>query len=284
MQTISRRDFLRRSVAGAVGLGVMGLPQKSSASDTLIVPAVVIGSGFGGAVAALRLAQAGVKTVVLERGRRWPIRNDGNTFATFDKPDGRAAWLSESTVGLDPILPIDRYTGVLELIDANGLSRGLRDRAANGVQVRNGAGVGGGSLAFNAIMLQPRRELFQQVFPRHIDYDEMDEIYYPCVRQMIGQSPIPDDILTTDFYISTRVNLEQAENAGLFEGSLVEFAIDWDVVEQEIDPPGNQEAVGDRRSVVVRLEQWSKAERRQELLGHGESDGTGRSAAAACRG
>ncbi len=124
MQTISRRDFLRRSVAGAVGLGVMGLPLKSSASDTLIVPAVVIGSGFGGAVAALRLAQAGVRTVVLERGRRWPIRNDGNTFATFEKPDGRCSWLSdttpiafvESAFGLTPATFRRPYTGLVETI------------------------------------------------------------------------------------------------------------------------------------------------------------------------
>ncbi|HZP02010.1 MAG TPA: FAD-dependent oxidoreductase, partial [Terriglobia bacterium] len=32
---------------------------------------VVIGSGFGGAITACRLAQAGRSVCVLERGRRW---------------------------------------------------------------------------------------------------------------------------------------------------------------------------------------------------------------------
>jgi cholesterol oxidase len=36
------------------------------------VDAVVIGSGFGGAIAACRLAQAGQRVLILERGRRYP--------------------------------------------------------------------------------------------------------------------------------------------------------------------------------------------------------------------
>ena len=37
--------------------------------------AIVIGSGFGGAVSACRLAEAGYRVLVLERGRRWDARD-----------------------------------------------------------------------------------------------------------------------------------------------------------------------------------------------------------------
>jgi cholesterol oxidase len=32
---------------------------------------IIIGSGFGGSVTACRLAEAGARVLVLERGRRW---------------------------------------------------------------------------------------------------------------------------------------------------------------------------------------------------------------------
>jgi choline dehydrogenase-like flavoprotein len=45
--------------------------------------AVVVGSGFGGAVAACRLAQAGVDVAIIERGRRFPPGSgDGSGAAT----------------------------------------------------------------------------------------------------------------------------------------------------------------------------------------------------------
>ena len=222
---LSRRQLLRRGMLGLAGAGVLGARRASAQRDDF-VPAVVIGSGFGGAVAALRLGEAGIDTVVLERGRRWPIRPDGDTFATFEQPDGRAYWLRDRTgeaiLGLPQLeKPIDRYVGVLEVVEGNGIYIGA------------GAGVGGGSLVFNAIIVAPRRELFERIFPPEIDFDQMEDVYYPRVRRMIHSAPIPADILSTEYYRSSRVSLEQAKTAG-FPTRDVDLAIDWDIVRDEI--------------------------------------------------
>ena len=59
---------------------------------------VIVGSGFGGAVAACRLAQAGERVLVLERDRYW----DENTYPsvtgrnwTFDvdEPEQQNGWM-----------------------------------------------------------------------------------------------------------------------------------------------------------------------------------------------
>ena len=55
-------------------------------------PALVIGSGFGGAISAYRLAQAGIETTVLERGLRWPMDHSRDIHSGDFAPDGRAYW------------------------------------------------------------------------------------------------------------------------------------------------------------------------------------------------
>jgi cholesterol oxidase len=225
-QSVTRRAVLKKLGLGLAGMALAGPATRGWARHSDFVPAVVIGSGFGGAVAALRLGQAGIDTVVLERGRRWPIRRDGDTFATFEKPDGRAYWLRERTgeaiLGLPQLeKAIDRYVGVLEVIEGNGIYIGA------------GAGVGGGSLVFNAIIVKPRRELFERVFPRQIDFDEMEDVYYPRVKRILRSAPIPDDVLATEYYRSSRVSLEQARTAG-FPTRPVDLAVDWNIVRDEM--------------------------------------------------
>jgi choline dehydrogenase-like flavoprotein len=50
--------------------------------------ALVIGSGFGGAVAACRLAQAGIDGAIVERGRRYPAGSFPRDLTKLD-----AGWL-----------------------------------------------------------------------------------------------------------------------------------------------------------------------------------------------
>ncbi|MBD2344331.1 GMC oxidoreductase [Anabaena subtropica] len=215
-----RRRFLQNSALFTGGLLTTSLldTRHSMARDEPI-EAVVIGSGYGGSVAALRLAQAGINTLVIERGRRWPITSAQNTFTTFRNPDGRAAWLSPTT--FDGV-PVNIYTGVLE------------SNNEDGILVLRGAGVGGGSLVNNAGMVQPRnRGVFNQVFSGLLKYEDFTNIYYPRVRSIIQPSPIPNDILSTFYYDSTRLFVQEATRAG-FSNYLLDLAVDWDIVREEI--------------------------------------------------
>ena len=165
--------------------------------------ALVIGSGFGGSIAACRLAEAGIKTIVLEKGRRWAITAEQETFCTYREPDGRAAWLNNETVIFDPAKSIESYTGLVE--------RHIED----GITVWTSCGVGGGSLVYNTVLLQPSEKNFNHVFPDEVNYHDMNSIWYPKVAKAIGTEQIPQDVLDSDEYLSSRVFMEQAEQADL---------------------------------------------------------------------
>jgi cholesterol oxidase len=201
------------------------------------IPAIVIGSGFGGSVAALRLAQAGIKTIVLERGKRWTIADPtiNETFATFDSLDGRAEWLNDTGRSQTPAYegkPITKYTGIMECVKHGKYTFLV------------GAGVGGGSLCYGGILIEPPEELWRDQIPQ-IDYQEMQDKYFTKVHETIGSSPIPDDILDSEYYLGLKTLIEQAEKAGfkkcestnngMKDGyTRFKMGIDWEKTREEI--------------------------------------------------
>ncbi|SDU32098.1 GMC oxidoreductase [Gordonia westfalica] len=220
---VSRRTVLR-SAAGAGALAALAATASTAAPATAAPgrTAIVIGTGFGGSVAALRLGEAGFTTTVFERGRRWPIRPDGNTFATFSSPDKRAAWFgNRAGANSATAIPVEPYPGVLDHVEGNG------------IEAVYGAGVGGGSLVFGSFTPVPRRQDFEHIFPAAANYSELLSTYYPRAKRTLGVSPMPADILKHPNYVGPRSWLEVIARYGATP-HFFDFAIDWDIVRAEM--------------------------------------------------
>ena len=235
--SVSRRTFVTASLAAAASAAaapastssLLGLTGTSPTNIPLLREehrVVIIGSGFGGGVSALRLAKAGVTdVVVLERGRRWPTGPNAQTFPNAQNMDERALWYgSIPTVvpGTDrPLLPTD-YAGLLE---AHG---GLN------ITVLNAAGVGGGSLVYQGMTLQPSQAVFEETFPSGIDYRLMDRIHYPRVARMLKVETAPDEVVNSPNYVAPRVFRRNALAAG-YEVEKIPMPIDWDFAIAELN-------------------------------------------------
>ena len=146
---------------------------------------IVIGSGFGGSVAACRLAERGARVLVLERGRRWhpaeyPRARDDPWIWDQRKPE--------------------RYNGWVDL------------RVFGRMTVAQGAGVGGGSLIYANVCVDAAPEVFARGWPAEITADELAP-HYARVAEMLGARPVPAGQRTARF----RLLQEAAQAAGVHE-------------------------------------------------------------------
>ena len=223
---ITRRQFIERISAAGLATSLSGCdPLKIIAPPSHPieieddVPALIIGSGFGGAVTALRLGEAGIRTMVLEQGRRWD--SAAAPFSRLLLPDRRSTWLRNKTVlPFGPSFPIQKYTGVLDRVDYPN------------IKVYRGTAVGGGSIVYGGISTQPPEDLFYQIFPSGISYAELLP-YYERVRAMLRITTVPADIEEQPHYDYMRIFTDHAAAAGLETVSIGQ-AHDWDIIRSEI--------------------------------------------------
>jgi cholesterol oxidase len=124
--------------------------------------ALIIGSGFGGAVMAARLALKNHRVVVLERGRRWTAdtypHKSGDWFWNEKRPERQHGWFD---------FRFFPQMGVVQ-----------------------GAGVGGGSLVYANASVTAKEDTFKTGWPAEIRYQDLLP-YYDKVRTMLHAEPLP---------------------------------------------------------------------------------------------
>ena len=128
---------------------------------------IVIGSGFGGSVSALRLAEKGYSVAVLECGRRY--RDEDFAVSTWNLR--RFLWAP-----------------------ALGLHGILRMTAFRDIFIASGAGVGGGSLVYANTLYRAKPAFFANPqWPATRDWSKALEPHYETAERMLGAQEVPHD-------------------------------------------------------------------------------------------
>jgi cholesterol oxidase len=126
---------------------------------------IIIGSGFGGSVSAMRLAEKGYSVLVLEKGKRFEDKD----FAKSNWQFWKYLWL-----------PALRAHGILQI------------SILKGVMVLHGAGVGGGSLGYANVLEVPTEETFATpAWNQNLKWGEVLRPHYEVAKKMLGAARNP---------------------------------------------------------------------------------------------
>ena len=159
---------------------------------------IVIGSGFGGSVAALRLGEKGYKVCVIESGKRWQAKDFPKTNWKFWK----YLWA-----------PAMFCYGI------------QRIHLLNDVLILAGSGVGGGSLVYANTLLVPPDSFFNDPQWKGLVNDWKSELlpHYETAKKMLGvvKNPKfwPTDYMLQDYAREIgRERFFKASDVGVFFG------------------------------------------------------------------
>jgi cholesterol oxidase len=163
--------------------------------------AIVVGSGFGGAVTTYRLAEAGMSVCLLERGKTYPP----GSFPRSPWQMARNFW--DPSEGLHGLFDVWSFRGLGGIV---------------------ASGLGGGSLLWSNVVLRKDRSTFVREEGEYwpITYEDL-EPHYERHEQMLGATPYPFSEAPYDATYKTKAMEHAAGELGL-EWFLPPLAVTFD--------------------------------------------------------
>jgi choline dehydrogenase-like flavoprotein len=143
---------------------------RSQLSELIEADVTVVGSGFGGAVAACRLAQAGMNVLLLERGRRFEAADFPALPADSSLLPDTKHWAWQADHGLWDATDLEELVSV------------------------QAAGYGGGSLIYANVHLRPPPEVFADKWPKAYQAGALDR-FFDLAAYMLDVAPITESAL-----------------------------------------------------------------------------------------
>lgn len=152
---------------------------------------VVVGSGFGGSVSALRMAEKGYRVLVVEQGRH------------VSQEDLQAAGEDSKRLMRMPALGLKRGFFAQEIYRHISLVRGIA--------------VGGGSVVWAAVLLEPKQAFYDDVAWQRLpsrDWRRELEPHYLTAGRMLGLAENPRQTLQDDWLRETARQLGAESSFG----------------------------------------------------------------------